>query len=184
MLRGTPTRCHSALDRSSCVTLKFLYKICMYAGVLKISIKFLSYALFPLAPSIRVILSFRVPPVRSERMAPTIHPSERTVVSRSSRDQRDTRPRMTRVTLTRDVFIISYPLFVVNLHSRIYNRRFNFIKIFFLLICSVCLAYRVIKVSRKFIPLHRKKNASSPRSSSLTFACSLFFFLISLSFAR
>lgn len=98
------------------------------------------------------------PPVRSERMVPTIHPSERTVVSRSSRDQRDTRPRMTRVTLTRDVFIISYPLFVVNLHSRIYNRRFNFIKIFFSLNKhALCLAYRVIKVSRKFIPLHRKK---------------------------
>jgi hypothetical protein len=66
---------------------------------------------------------------RSERMAPTIHPSERIVVSRSSRDQRDTRPRVTRVTLTRGDFYYFVPLFVVNPLSRIIDV-FNFIKIF------------------------------------------------------
>lgn len=36
---------HGIAARAVCLHLKFLYKICVYAGVLKISIKFVSYAL-------------------------------------------------------------------------------------------------------------------------------------------
>lgn len=97
----------------------------MYADVLKILIKFLSYALSLLLPapssSTRRSLILLVVLCRSERMVPMIHPFGRTVgvVSRSSRDQRDTRPRLTHVTLTRGVFYYFVPLFVVNSLSRI-----------------------------------------------------------------
>lgn len=111
-INALPTR-RSAPGRSNCVILKLLYKVCVYARVLKILIKFLSYALSLLllasSSSTRRSLILLVVLCRSERMVPMIHPSERTVVSRSSRDQRDTRPRVTHVTLTRGVSIISYP---------------------------------------------------------------------------
>lgn len=60
----------------------------MYAGVLKISIKFLSYALFLLAPSIRVILSFRAPrPIREDGADdPSFRTNRRvSIVERSTR---------------------------------------------------------------------------------------------------
>lgn len=114
-INALPTR-RSAPGRSNCVILKLLYKVCVYARVLKILIKFLSYALSLLllaSPSSTrrslILLVVLVVLCRSERMVPMIHPSERTVVSRSSRDQRDTRPRVTHVTLTRGISIISYP---------------------------------------------------------------------------
>lgn len=71
-----------------------------------------------------------------ERTVPAIHPSERTVASRSSRDQRDTRPRVTRVTSTRGGFFFFFlfyyfvPLFAPCESALAYNRRFNFIKFF------------------------------------------------------
>lgn len=123
-----PTR-RSVPGRSNCVILKFLYKICVYASVLKILIKLLSYALSLLllaSSSTHVVLSFYSSySVDQREMVPMIHP-QRTVVSRSSRDQRDTRPHMTHVTLTRDFFLLFRTL-IRREFALTYNRRFNFI---------------------------------------------------------
>jgi hypothetical protein len=74
----------TAPGRSNCVILKLLYKIYVYAGVLKILIKFLSYALsLILAPSSSTRHSLILLVVlRSERMVPMILPNESSCLDR------------------------------------------------------------------------------------------------------
>lgn len=133
VMRGTPTRCRSALDRSSCVTLKFLYKICVYAGVLKISIKFLSYALSLLAPSIRVIPR----PIREDGVDdPSFRTNRRvSIVERSTRHASS--DDACDVNEGRFYYFVPF-IRRESALTYIYNRRFNFIKIFFLLINMLC----------------------------------------------
>lgn len=99
---------------------------------------------------------------RSERMVPD-DPSFRTNrrVSRSSRDQRDTRPRVTHVTLTRGVFLLFRTL-IRRESALTYNRRLIFIKIFFSFNKhALSGASRYKGLSEKFIPFLRKHSFPS-----------------------
>lgn len=106
-----PTR-RSASGRSNCVTLKLLYKICVYVDVLKILIKFLFMlflSFFSLPLLLPVIPSFcsSCSVDQREWYRWSIFPNEPSWLDR--REINETRPSVTHVTLTRGVFIISYP---------------------------------------------------------------------------
>jgi len=102
----------------------------------------------------------RVPSIR-ENGTGMIHPSERTVVSRSSRDQRDTRPRVTHVTLTRGVFYYFVPLFVANPLSRIIDVLISLKFFFSFNKHALSGASRYKGLSEKFIPFLRKHSFPS-----------------------
>lgn len=112
-----------APGRSNCVILKLLYKICVYASVLKILIKFLSYALFLLLSSLPLFHSSfshfarRVPSIRengtddpSFRANRRVSIVERSTRHASSRDACD---------VNEGRFYYFVPLFVANSLSRI-----------------------------------------------------------------
>lgn len=185
-----------------CVTLKFLYKICVYAGVLKISIKFLSYALSLLSSSLSFFLSPLALPISLLRSRCSCHfalvalgrsegtvtgdPSFRTnrrrvsIVERSTRDAMSSRDA--HVTSTRGVSIISYPYpRRESALSRIIDHVLISLNFFLFNKHALCLAYRVIKVSRKFIPLLLKTLSPSILFPLSRIRSSLFLFVFLLS---
>lgn len=138
-----------------------------------------------------VVLSFRSSMFRrSGRMVPN-DPSFRTN-RRVSIVERSTRHASSRdacdVNEGRFLFLLFRTL-IRRESALAYNRRFNFIKIlflFFLLINMLCLAYRVIKVSRKMHSPPFLKKHSFPLAPVPSFACSFlsFFPYFLSSFAR
>lgn len=173
-----------APGRSNCVILKlFIQDLRVCESIENIDKIFVLRSFFSSSPRPLFHSSFshfarRVPSIRengtddpSFRANRRVSIVERSTRHASSRDACD---------VNEGRFYYFVPLFVANPLSRIIDVLISLKFFFFLLINMLCLAYRVIKVSRKFIPPFFK-NTLSPRSPVPSFACSCLSFSYFLS---